>query len=161
VLETRDQPLLLQRCAQRDGDEVLEQLVHVEQETVHGERIRPRRSVLRRGAAQNGFAEPQGRLVSRVEAGGLPARQLLSPDQWERAGETDPLVRQSPPHGAGNAREPQQSLDGGPQDAVLGGVRGVASYAISTGGVRPKCRRICSASRIRPRTTSEVSSTSR
>jgi hypothetical protein len=133
-IRTRGQPLLLQRRAQRDGDEVLEQLVHVEEEAVHGERIGAWEQVLRRGAPQDGLAEPQGGLITGVETGGLPAGQLLPADQRQRVGETDPLVRQPPPHGPRNAGQPQQPLDGAPQDAVLGGVSGVGVVRDLHGG---------------------------
>lgn len=68
VLEARGQAVLPERLAQGDGHEVLEKLVHVEQEAVHGERLGPGRPVLRRGSAQDGFGEPQRGLVAGVEA---------------------------------------------------------------------------------------------
>ncbi len=129
VLETRGQAALPKSLAQGGCDEVLEQLVHVEQKAVHGERIAPGRPVLRRGAAQDGFGEPQRGLVPGVEARRLPTRQFLPPYQRQNIGETYTLMSEAPPEGTGNARQPQQPLGGGAQDAVLGGVDGVRVVA--------------------------------
>lgn len=103
VLEARGQAVLPQGLAQGDGDEVLEQLVHVEQEAVHGERFGPGSGgpVLRRGAAQDGLGEPQRGLVAGGEARRLPTRQLLPPHQRQGVGETDTLMGQAPPDGTG------------------------------------------------------------
>ena len=69
--------------AQGHGDEVLEQPRHVQQEAVHGHGPG---FMLNGGRAQDEFGQPQRRVVSGVEPGRLPARDLLAAVQRRDVG---------------------------------------------------------------------------
>lgn len=120
-LEHAAPAIRMERFAQGNADEVLEELVHIEKEAVDPQRAD---KVLDGCSVQNETGQVKRMVVASVKSSRMPGHSIPAPGHQRDFRESCPLVQQSTPYLTGHAGQPQQKISRRTQQPVLGDVRG-------------------------------------